>query len=152
MSTRSSDEALERLILQKFDELLELVKGLDDEQANATLTGSGNSVIQIVVHCGGMMRRWSSSVNLGVPIARDRAAEFQAHMTVDEATAMAAEAREGFVLDLRDTEHHGAPVVVPPGRDHYWTTIRHGVLLHVLEELSQHLGQAEITRDVTLAH
>lgn len=148
MCTRSSDEALERLILQKLDELVELASDLDDQQANAVPTTGGNSVVQLLVHCSGMMRRWSSSVNLDRNVPRDRPAEFTVTMPVDEALQVVTAARHGFVKDLKATAHHSAPLVVPQGRDHYWTVTQHGVLLHVLEELSQHLGQAEITRDV----
>ncbi|GFZ95487.1 hypothetical protein GCM10011359_26250 [Nesterenkonia alkaliphila] len=149
----ADDQILVEFILQKFDELLGVLRQLDDEQANATLPADGsNSVVQLVTHCCGMMRRWSSTVNLGMEVPRDRRAEFQAVMPAAEALELAARTRELFLKDVTQTDFDAAPVHVPPGRDHFWTASCRGVLFHVLEEIAQHLGQAEITRDCLGGH
>lgn len=151
MTKTASEMALDGLILQKFDELTELLVGLDDELANRSLPWEGsNSIVQILVHCCGMMRRWSSSVNLGNDIPRDRDAEFSAVMSVTEATQLASDTREAYVSDIASTNMQSPPVRVPDGREHFWTVTCEGVLLHVLEELSQHLGQAQVTRDALI--
>jgi uncharacterized damage-inducible protein DinB len=143
---------LVEFILQKFDELVDLAAQLDDDAANTSPSTRGsNSVVQLVAHCCGMLRRWSSTVNLGVEVPRDREAEFEVVMPLDEVLALAAETRAAFLADVERTDLDAAPVFLPPGWNEFWTVSCAGVLLHVLEELSQHLGQAEITRDVVLA-
>lgn len=145
-------EVLVTFILTKFDELTELLGSLDDDTANTELAIDGsNSVIQLVLHCCGMMRRWSSGVNLGVEIPRDRDAEFTARRPVREVLTLAARTRAAFIADVDGTDLAAPPAVVPAGRRQFWMGSGHGVLLHVLEEISQHLGHAEITRDVLLA-
>lgn len=120
--------------LQKLDALTDLVGAHDDDAANRRPDRPGaNSLVAVLAHCCGTARRWSSTVNRGIPVPRDRDAEFNARMPV-AATRLDA-----------------PPVTVPPGREHFWTSTCRGVLLHVLEELSQHLGQAETTRN-EIAH
>ena len=144
----ASEEALKQLILRKYDELVSLVESCDDELANAEPeTPGSNSLLQILVHCCGMMRRWSSSVNLGRVIPRDRDHEFEAKMSVTEVSTLAEHVRSAFVSDVEATDMQSAPLQVPSGREHFWTATCEGVLLHVLEEISQHLGQAQITYD-----
>ncbi len=145
-------ETVLEFILLKFDELVALVSAMDDERANAELPVDGsNSTVQLLVHCCGMLRRWSSSVNLGVEVPRDREAEFTAVMPVAQALELAARTRAAFVEDIQQTDLAAAPAAVPAGRETFWTATCHGVLLHVLEELAQHLGHAEIARDVLAA-
>lgn len=149
MDSSPSDEVLGTLILQKLDELIDLLAAMDDEQANRTLPVTGsNSAVQLLLHCCGMMRRWSSTVNLGREVPRDRDGEFQARMPVEQAVEVAREARREFTADLAATDLHAAPAFIPAGRDHYWTVTCQGVLMHVLDEMCQHLGHAEITRDL----
>ncbi len=147
-----TDDVLLTYCLTKLDELTEIVVGLGDELANTRPPVPGaNSPVAILVHCCGMMRRWSSTVNRGIPVPRDRDAEFHARMPVREAAELARTARAAFADDVRRTALDRAPVAVPPEREAFWTGTAGGVILHVFEELSQHLGQAEITRDVLLS-
>ncbi len=134
--------------LQKLDALTAIIGALDDDGVNWRPNHPGaNSLVAVLAHCCGTTRRWSSSVNLGVAVPRDRDAEFAARMPVADAMQLAATARAAFIDDVRVTRLDAAPVAVPPERVDFWTGTCRGVLLHVLEELSQHLGQAEITRD-----
>ncbi|MGJ7441717.1 Rid family hydrolase [Aquipuribacter sp. MA13-6] len=144
----SERDVLMAFCLQKLDALVALVGALDDDAANRRPDRPGaNSLVAVLVHCCGMTRRWSSTVNRGVSVPRDRDAEFTARMPVADALRLAATTREAFIDDVRATRLNAPPVAVPPGREDFWTRTCRGVLLHVLEELSQHLGQAEITRD-----
>lgn len=146
------DKVLIEYIQFKFDAIVDLVSALDDDTANQTLNVSGsNSPIQILVHCCGMLRRWSSTVNLDQPIPRDRAREFEAHMPVHQALALARSVRKSFVLDAAATDLKAQPLAVPEGRECFWTSTCEGVLLHVFEELCQHLGHLEITIDALRA-
>lgn len=134
--------------LQKLDALTAIIGALNDDAVNWRPDHPGaNSLVAILAHCCGTTRRWSSSVNLGVAVLRDRDAEFAARMPVTDALHLAATTRTAFIDDVRVTRLDTAPVAVPQDRVDFWTGTCGGVLLHVLEELSQHLGQAEITRD-----
>lgn len=147
-SPKASDSVLAQFILRKFDELVQLTSEMDDDAANTAPVPQGsNSVVQLVVHSCGMLRRWSSSVNVGVVVPRDRAAEFEAEMPVADVLELAEGTRAAFVADAERTHLAAAPVQVPPGREDFWTDSCEGVLLHVFEELCQHLGHAEVTRD-----
>jgi hypothetical protein len=147
-----SDDILLRYCLQKFDELTQLVVGMGDELANGRPDVDGaNSPLVILVHCCGVMRNWSSTVNRGIPVPRDRDAEFRARMSVAEVANLARTTRSAFEDDVRQTVLDSAPVAVPPSREEFWTATCRGVLLHVFEELCQHLGHAEITRDLLTA-
>ena len=144
----SERELLLRSCLDAFDELVSLVSAMDDASANWRPDRPGaNSVVALLVHSCGMARRWSSTVNLGGDLPRDRDAEFTARMPVADALRLAAATRAAFALDVRATDPAAVPAAVPLGREDYWTGSCRGVLLHVLQELRQHLGQAEITRD-----
>lgn len=149
MTHSASETALTQLILHKLDELVTLVSSCNDNEANTELNHAGsNTLIQLLAHCCGMMRRWSSSVNLGIEVPRDREQEFRTAMSVQESVELAGRTRTAFVADVAATEMQMSPALIPTGREHFWTVTCEGVLLHVLEELSQHLGQAQITRDV----
>lgn len=137
-----------RYCLVKLDEMIDVVAGLDDKTANAVpgLPG-GNSAYQILSHCLGMARQWTAEHILGEPTGRDRAAEFRASGDVAELVARARATREQLAADLARMEP-GMQVPGRPGADTFWSHEVEGILLHVLEELCQHLGHLEITRDL----
>ncbi len=145
-----SDHILLQMLNKKFDEITTLIDQLPEDLVNTAPSLPGaNSPVQILVHCCGMMRRWSSSVNLGVPVTRDREGEFTAIMAKAEALSLAANTHQAFAKDLAKTNLHSSPAAIPPGWEHeIWLATCLGVLLHVYEEFCQHLGQLEITRDV----
>jgi len=144
-----SETILVQFILQKFDEVTALIKELPDNLLNTAPAAPGsNTPVQILAHCCGMARFWISTVNLGADIFRDREAEFTARLTRAEALALADEARRELVADLERTKMQSAPANPSPARHDYWGATCEGVLLHVFEELCQHLGHLEITRDV----
>ena len=83
---------------------------------------------------------------------RDRDAEFTATGTVDELLALLDAGRARLHDDVRAASPREAPVNPPTSRDDLETYATQGsVLLHVYEELAQHLGQLEATRDVLLS-
>ncbi|WP_345473253.1 DUF664 domain-containing protein [Glutamicibacter ectropisis] len=144
-----NEQILVKLLLEKFDQLVDTVNAIPAELVNSYLPVSGsNSPVQILVHCCGMMRRWSSTVNLGIAVPRDRDAEFSAEMSKHDALNLATDTRDAFVADLLRTVMPEAPADLPSGREvDHWMATCGGVLLHVYEELCQHLGHLEITRD-----
>lgn len=142
------DSLLGRYCLTKLDETVAIVEEMNDESANAVpdLPGA-NSAYQILTHCLGMARQWTGEHILGEPTGRDRGAEFEAHGEVAGLVAQAREVRARLVADLARME----PGMQIPGRpevETFWGDDAEGVLLHVLEELCQHLGHLEITRDL----
>lgn len=139
---------LGRFCLLKLDEIIGVLADLDDTTANRAPTTSGtNSPYQIVTHCLGMVRQWTRQDILGHSVSRDREAEFTAAGDVAALVEQAHEVRRRFASDLTRMDQR-SPAPGRSGRDEFWGTSTEGILLHVLEELSQHLGHLEITRDV----
>lgn len=81
---------------------------------------------------------------------RDRDAEFEASGPVAELVARARLERAGLRADLARIDP-ALPVPGRPGREAFWSDSAEGILLHVLEELCQHPGHLEITRDLVAA-
>ena len=137
-----------------LDAYAEIVTELGDELVNARLDAvpGSNSAFALVTHVAGVMSHWGRAVNLGIPVPRDRPAEFTAAGAAPDALAVIERARAGLHEDARAASGHEAPA--DPDRDKdatiSYATQGH-VLLHVYEELAQHLGQLEVTRDVLLA-
>jgi uncharacterized damage-inducible protein DinB len=140
------------LIERHLQPMLQIVDGLGDELANTVpdLPGA-NSPYQIVFHSCGMLEWWTREAMLGVPVGRDRDAEFTAtgtvdglHRRVDQVSAQFRRDLEQIDLDapLR-TEHAGYTGTPISGS-------ARGAMMHVFEELAQHHGQLEVTRDVLL--
>ncbi|GAA1498035.1 DUF664 domain-containing protein [Paeniglutamicibacter kerguelensis] len=152
-SPAPKDHLLLEFSLLKFDEMTRIVAALGDELATRPPAVPGaNAPYGILNHCLGMMRRWSSTVNRGIEIPRDRDAEFTQLGPVAELLSRAASVREEFTTDVMSVDPAAAPVFIPEGREIFWAATTQGVLLHVFEELCQHLGQLEITRDLLIAN
>ncbi|WP_377641358.1 DUF664 domain-containing protein [Oryzobacter terrae] len=128
-----------------------ICRELGDDLVNARLDG-GNSAFGLATHVVGVMARWGRTVNRGIVVPRDRDAEFTATGTVAEALALLGAGRAALHEDVAAAVPADAPANPPPGRDRDEPGLRTqgGVLLHVYEELAQHLGQLEVTRDVLL--
>lgn len=141
------------LIERHLVPMLEIARSLGDELVNAApdLPGA-NTPYQLVWHCCGMLEWWTREAILGEDVGRDRDAEFVAQGTVDQLGERVAQVAAQLAEDLRridpDDPPRGDPspqyVGTPIG------TTAAGALLHVLEELAQHHGHLEITRDLLL--
>jgi hypothetical protein len=145
------EDLLGRFCLTKLDEIIEVVAGLDDDSANRVpdLPGA-NSAYQLLTHSLGLAHEWIRQELLGEPVGRDRDAEFEARGSVPDLVARARVVRESLRVDLARIGP-GTPVVGRRGEGRFWGGSAEGVLLHVLEELCQHLGHLEITRDLVVA-
>ncbi|MFC7491672.1 MULTISPECIES: DUF664 domain-containing protein [unclassified Knoellia] len=128
------------------------VRELGDVHVNSSLTGieGSNSAFVLVAHVVGVMGRWGRTVNRGIVVPRDRDAEFTATGTVDEALALLDLGRARLHEDAHAAEPAAAPRNPPADRDRTAYATQGAVLAHVYEELAQHLGQLEVTRDVLL--
>jgi Protein of unknown function (DUF664) len=139
---------------QAVDKLTALVSELGDELANARpdLPGA-NSPYVILRHCLGVMEFWGGRMVAGRAVHRDRAAEFTASGPVAGLVTAAQRAKGQFRADARSADPAAPPRGERPERDADWLEMRSQghALLHVIEELYQHLGQAELTRDLLLA-
>jgi hypothetical protein len=96
------------------------------------------------------MEFWGGQVVAGRTVDRDREAEFSASGPVDRLIADSQVAQRRFRTVIVTAD----PKARPPG-DHPTTGpdelefISQGhALLHIMEEVCQHLGQMEITRDL----
>ncbi|MGD0742163.1 MAG: DinB family protein [Acidimicrobiales bacterium] len=137
-----------------LDEMAAILRRLGDGLANRRpgLAGA-NSPFAIVTHCLGVMEFWAGEMIAGRTVARDRAAEFTATGAVEDLVGAIAAARRRLGEDLRSLES-----LAPPRRPAQdgdaglpFASTQGGVVLHVLEELMQHLGQLEVTRDLLVA-
>jgi hypothetical protein len=146
-----SADAVASYIDRAVGEMAGIVTDLGDELANTRpdLPGA-NSPYAILRHCLGVMEYWGGHVVAGRAVERDRAAEFRAAGPVADLAAAADEAGQRFRADLVTAEpgarpRGGHPTTRP---DELELTSQGHALLHVMEEVCQHLGQLEITRDL----
>jgi hypothetical protein len=134
-----------------LDGMAAVLIGLGDERANRSpdLPG-GNSPYAIVTHCLGVVSFWGGHVVAGRAVPRDRAAEFTASGPVDELVARLRLVREQFAADVAAAvpadpcrgevppKYRGTPIGESQGM----------ALQHIYEELAQHRGHLELTRDL----
>jgi Protein of unknown function (DUF664) len=135
-------------------EMAGIVGELGDELANRRPPfRGGNSPFVILTHCLGVMEYWAGATVAERPVQRDRAAEFSARGEVADLVRRTEHARRRLHEDIVGLEAMAPPASVPKDPDDPvpYTGAKGAVLLHVLEELFQHLGQMEITRDALMA-
>jgi cystathionine beta-lyase len=112
-----------------------------------------NTPYGLVTHCLGVLDYWAGHVIAGREVDRDRAGEFRARGTVGELIGQVDAARLRLRADLSAIVLSSPPRNRPDaeffGPDR--ALDQEGVLLHIQEELAQHRGQLEVTRDVLLA-
>jgi len=137
---------------QALDEMVAIVRELGDDVASSRpdLPGA-NSPYAILTHCLGVMEFWGGSMVADRPIERDREAEFRAEGRVDDLVERAATARRRLEADIVAGDPSSPPrhdPVFPEDADTPIGKTQAGVLLHIVRELTQHLGQMEVSRDV----
>ncbi len=138
----------ERYLRHAFWQLLGVADRLGDERVNERPHGpTTNSVAALVAHCCGLTEFWLGHVALGEPSDRDRDGEFEAAGNVAELHAMvdATLERSAALLARLDagagTDEGGRELLLDGD------VTDGSVVIHVLEELYQHLGHAELTAD-----
>lgn len=146
-----SDEDYLWFAARALDGMAAILTELGDERAGRRppLPGA-NTPYAIVTHCLGVLEFWAGSLVAGRVVERDREAEFTASGPVGPLIERVAAAKEQLRADLSVAEPTAplrgpAPVKyadTPAGRT------QGGALQHVYEELAQHHGQLELTRDV----
>ena len=139
---------------EAIDGMCAIVLELGDDLANQRLeTPGANSPYVLLTHCLGVMEYWGGHAIGGRPFSRDRDAEFVASGPVADLVARARSAQQQLRADLADFDPNAKPrgTTPPDDADHPLTWTQMGLALHIYEELAQHRGQMEITRDVLLA-
>ncbi len=113
----------------------------------------GNSTFVILTHCLGVMEYWGGATVAERPVRRERAAEFSASGNVAELLRRTEHARRRLREDIVGLHAMAAPVGVRPDPDDPvpYTQAKGAALIHILEELFQHLGHMQITRDALVA-
>ncbi|MGN6300694.1 MAG: mycothiol transferase [Angustibacter sp.] len=138
------------------DGLAAILRELGDEHAGRRLdTAGANTPYAVVTHCLGVMEFWGGHVVHGRPSDRDRAAEFRAAGDVAgllrRREAARAQLHDDFAAAALDRPPTAPPDDLEPDAA-FLASTQGAVFLHVYEELAQHRGQLEVTRDVLLAH
>src|SRR5207237_99453 len=132
------------------------VEELGDTRVNVRppLPGA-NSAYAILYHCVGCTHYWLGALLAGRQVTRDREAEFQAQGTVADICRAVHDLQQQLPEDIMHV--HGdqplayADAILPRhiqwGVQHW----RQGkALVHTFEELAQHHGQMELTRDIIM--
>jgi hypothetical protein len=135
-------------------DMARIVADLGDELANSRPPFPGaNSPYVILTHCLGVLEYWAGATVAGRSIERDRAAEFAASGPVAPLLVRAEKARRRLAEDLTELGAWDTPQSVRGNPDDPvpYSETKGAVLLHILEEMFQHLGQMEITRDALMA-
>jgi Protein of unknown function (DUF664) len=146
-----SVDELVSYVERAVDRMADIVGGLGDDLANRRppLPGA-NSPYAILRHCLGVMEFWGGQVIAGRAVERDRDAEFVATGSVTTLVVATQQAKETFRADAAAADPAAPPHGIHPdkGPAELETLSQGSALLHVLEEVTQHLGQMQLTRDV----
>jgi hypothetical protein len=132
-----------------YEQMLSVADRLGDDGVNDRPFGPDtNPVAALVVHCCAVTEFWIGHVALGRPTSRDRETEFSTTATVAELHAMvdATLVRAGADLAAID---EGKIQPDRTGRQFLegGDESDGAIVLHVLEELYQHLGHIELAAD-----
>jgi Protein of unknown function (DUF664) len=137
-----------------LDGMSGIVKDLGYELANTKPALAGaNSPYAILTHSLGVVEHWVGARVIGRPDRRDRPAEFRATGALGPLLERVAKARAQLAEDLASVGGDVPAAAQPDARFQppSGPLTETGVLLHVLQELAQHHGQMEITRDLLTA-
>ena len=140
---------------QALDAMVAIVRELGDDRASTRPDLAGaNAPYAILTHCLGVLEYWGGALVAGRTITRDRDAEFRAEGRVEDLVRRTAEARRQLEADLELLES-SAPLRHPPllaeDAETPMGQSQAGALLHVYEELAQHHGQMQLTRDLLVS-
>ena len=135
-----------------FQQMLVIAERLGDEKVGLRPLGPRtNAVAALIVHCCGMAEFWLGHVALGRPSSRNRDVEFTTTATVAELNALVEHSLETVLDDLSRLEA-GAAAPAHEARVHLvGGDSDDSLVMHVLEELFQHLGHMELAADALLS-
>ena len=137
-------------IRHTVDELVACLKGLDSDSLNWSPLDDANSLYVLATHTMGNVRHNLLNVLCGLPITRDRDAEFMA----TGASAAKIEARwNDLKARISDAIEELSPAELDRDRNHPHRGVITGreVLIVVAGHAAEHYGQAQLTRDLAKA-
>ncbi len=140
-------------VRRAFEQMLGVVDRLGDDRVNEQPIGPiTNAVAPLVIHCCGVAEFWLGHVGVGRESTRQREQEFSRRATVAELHEMVDAAQRQIDADLEAIEA-GAESEYAAGRQFLSDDDRSdaALVLHVIEELFQHLGHCEIAADALTA-
>ena len=152
-----SQEDFLMFIDRALDGMLRIVEELGEERANLSpdLPGA-NSPYAILTHCVGVCDYWIGTLLGKREVFRDRESEFRASGTVVELRQRVGELKAKLPADISQVQGE-KPLSAAPNStynplrgtdDRVW---KEGTaLIHAYEELAQHHGQMELTRDLIM--
>ncbi len=135
-----------------FDRMLAVADRLGDERVSVRPIGPDtNAVAALVAHCCGVCEFWLGHVGLGRETHRDRDAVFSTTASVAELHALVGAALSQVETDIAAIDA-GAESAHADGRLFLQVDPESdaSLVLHVIEELFQHLGHCEIAADALL--
>ena len=141
-----------------LDGMVAILEELGDELANkAPSLPDANSPYAILFHCLGVTNYWIGTLLGGRDVPRDRPAEFKATGSVKELSARIHDLKVQIRSDLDGFNGTAALSSTPshspmPEYDQWLEATQGRVLVHTFEELAQHHGQMELTRDILNRH
>jgi hypothetical protein len=121
----------------------------DDESVNRRPHGDRtNSAAALIVHACSAATYWFEHIGLGRPVDRDRDREFESTASVEDLRILLT--TTSFRLAALSVELDAGPTAIKHQRRdslHGGDVSDGSLVLHVLEELFQHLGHLELTAD-----
>ncbi len=135
-----------------FTQMLEVADRLGERKVNDRPLGPRtNAVAALIIHCCEVTEFWLGHVGLGRPSQRDRESEFTRTATLAELHAMVDATLSTARADLDrifrgDTQADRTGFMFLIGGDESDGAL----VIHVLEELYQHLGHMEIAADALI--
>ena len=140
---------------QALDGMVAIVRELGDDLASTRPElPDANAPYAILTHCLGVMEYWGGALVAGRTVTRDRDAEFRAQGRVDDLVRQTVDARRQLSADVARVDPSAPPRQAPLLPEYAETPIgqtQAGALLHLYEELAQHFGQLQLSRDVLVA-
>ena len=136
-----------------LDGMVDIVVDLGDELANRRLDLPGaNSPYAVLTHCLGVIEYWAGHLVAGRVIERDRPAEFRDRLGRRPGGARArARASSSPISRSSILVARRAARLYPMTRVFRSRARKVARPVHIYEELAQHRGQMETTRDVIRA-
>ena len=147
-----SPTTVEAYLRLAFGRMLDVADRLGEPLVNRRPLSDGtNSVAALIVHCCGLTEYWLGHVALGEPSDRDRDSEFTATASLAELHALVDATIERSIGHIAGLE--AGEGIDEGGREGHPTRDETdaGIVVHVLEELFQHLGHMELAADALLA-
>ena len=154
-----SQEDFLMFIDRALDGMLRIVEELGEERANMRpdLPGA-NSPYAILTHCIGVCHYWIGTLLGKRDFFRDRDGEFRASGTIIELRERVVELKARLLVDIKQVQGE-KPLASAPHSTYNplrgtafedWT--EGAALIHAYEELAQHHGQMELTRDLLMGN